>query len=32
LPFLLEDKLISLGGKYEKAAEPWGVSTMLEGD
>lgn len=26
IPFLLEDKIISLGGKFEKAPEPWGVS------
>jgi putative intracellular protease/amidase len=25
----LEDKISSLGGKYEKAAEPWGVSITL---
>ena len=26
IPFLLEDKISTLGGKYEKAAEPWAVS------
>lgn len=26
IPFLLEDKITALGGKYEKAPEPWGVS------
>jgi hypothetical protein len=26
IPFLLEDELSSRGGKYEKAAELWGVS------
>lgn len=26
IPFLLEDRLIELGGHYSKAAEPWGVS------
>jgi hypothetical protein len=25
IPFLLEDRIKELGGKYEKAAEPWGV-------
>lgn len=28
IPFLLEDELSSLGGKYEKAAQPWGVSCL----
>ena len=23
---MLEDEIVKLGGKYEKAAEPWGVS------
>lgn len=26
IPFLLEDELSSLGGKYEKAAQLWAVS------
>jgi hypothetical protein len=26
IPFLLEDKIAELGGKFEKAPEPWGVS------
>ena len=26
VPFLLEDKIKSLGGKFEKADKPWGVS------
>jgi hypothetical protein len=26
VPFLLEDEIVRRGGKYEKAAEPWGVS------
>ena len=29
IPFLLEDRLIELGGRYTKAAEPWGVSRPL---
>jgi putative intracellular protease/amidase len=31
IPFLLEDRIVSLGGKYEKAAEPWGVSLRTLG-
>ncbi|TFK43586.1 class I glutamine amidotransferase-like protein [Crucibulum laeve] len=31
VPFLLEDKISSLGGKYEKAAEPWGVKLVVDG-
>ena len=27
IPFLLEDKIKALGGQYEKASDPWGVST-----
>ncbi|KAF5388258.1 hypothetical protein D9615_000365 [Tricholomella constricta] len=26
IPFLLEDKIQTLGGKFEKASEPWGAS------
>lgn len=26
IPFLLEDEIVRQGGKFEKAAEPWGVS------
>ncbi|KAJ7498977.1 ThiJ/PfpI [Mycena latifolia] len=32
IPFLLEDKIVSLGGKYEKAAEPWGVKVVVDGN
>ncbi|KAG0709572.1 class I glutamine amidotransferase-like protein [Suillus ampliporus] len=32
LPFLLEDKISSLGGKYEKAAEPWGAKVVVAGN
>ncbi|KAG1753978.1 class I glutamine amidotransferase-like protein [Suillus paluster] len=32
LPFLLEDKISSLGGKYEKAAEPWGAKVVVTGN
>ena len=28
IPFLVEDRIVSLGGKFEKA-EPWGVSHRL---
>jgi len=31
LPFLLEDRIRSLGGKYEKAAEPWGAHVVVSG-
>jgi len=31
IPFLLEDRIKSLGGKYEKAAEPWGVKVVVDG-
>lgn len=27
IPFLLEDRVIELGGQYSKAAEPWAVSS-----
>lgn len=27
LPFLLEDKIRSVGGRYEKNELPWGVSS-----
>jgi putative intracellular protease/amidase len=30
VPFLLEDKLISLQGKYEKAAEPYGIKVVVD--
>jgi len=29
VPFLLEDRVKELGGIYEKAAEPFGVSVAL---
>ncbi|KAG2348836.1 class I glutamine amidotransferase-like protein [Suillus weaverae] len=32
VPFLLEDKISSLGGKYEKAAEPWGPKVVVAGN
>jgi len=32
IPFLLEDKISSLGGKYEKAAEPWGPKVVVAGN
>jgi putative intracellular protease/amidase len=30
VPFLLQDKIISLGGKYE-STEPWGVKVVVDG-
>jgi len=32
VPFLLEDRIISLGGKYEKAAEAYGVHVVVDGN
>ncbi|KAJ7507742.1 ThiJ/PfpI [Mycena galericulata] len=32
IPFLLEDRITSLGGKYEKASEPWGVKVIVDGN
>ncbi|KAG6860995.1 hypothetical protein C0995_005015 [Termitomyces sp. Mi166 len=32
VPFLLEDKLQKLGGRYEKAAEPWGSHVVVDGN
>ncbi|KAJ6599119.1 class I glutamine amidotransferase-like protein, partial [Mycena vulgaris] len=32
VPFLLEDKIISLGGKYDKAVDPWGVKVIVDGN
>ncbi|KAJ7179940.1 ThiJ/PfpI [Mycena crocata] len=32
VPFLLEDKINSLGGKYVKADEPWGVKVVVDGN
>ncbi|KAJ7700031.1 class I glutamine amidotransferase-like protein [Mycena rosella] len=32
IPFLLEDKIVSLGGKYEKADEAWGVKVVVDGN
>ena len=29
IPFLVESKIKELGGTYEKAAEPWGVSVVF---
>jgi putative intracellular protease/amidase len=31
IPFLLETKIGELGGKYEKAAEPWGAKVVVDG-
>jgi len=31
MPFLLEDALNKAGGKYEKAAEPWGEHVITDG-
>ncbi|KAH6914964.1 ThiJ/PfpI [Coprinopsis sp. MPI-PUGE-AT-0042] len=31
VPFLLEDKIVGLGGKFEKAAEPWGAHVVVDG-
>ncbi|KAL6299728.1 class I glutamine amidotransferase-like protein, partial [Sparassis latifolia] len=30
IPFLLEDRIVALGGKYEKAA-PWGAKVVVDG-
>jgi len=32
IPFLLQDKIISLGGKYEKAHELWGAKVIVDGN
>lgn len=32
IPFLLEDRLVELGGKYSKAAEPWGVCSTCNSE
>ncbi|KAF8320730.1 class I glutamine amidotransferase-like protein [Clavulina sp. PMI_390] len=32
IPFLLEDRLIELGGRYTKAAEPWGAHVVVDGN
>ncbi|EMD40839.1 hypothetical protein CERSUDRAFT_80494 [Gelatoporia subvermispora B] len=32
IPFLVEDKIKTLGGTYEKAAEPWGVKVIVDGN
>ncbi|KAF8529200.1 class I glutamine amidotransferase-like protein [Hysterangium stoloniferum] len=31
IPFLLEDMIKTLGGSYEKAAEPWGAKVVVDG-
>jgi len=31
IPFLLEDKVTSLGGKYEKATAPWSPHVVVDG-
>lgn len=28
IPFLLEDRIVELGGTYSKADQPWGVSSI----
>ncbi|PFH49135.1 hypothetical protein AMATHDRAFT_148332 [Amanita thiersii Skay4041] len=32
IPFTLEDKIPELGGKYEKATEPWGAKVVVDGN
>ncbi|KAJ7591840.1 class I glutamine amidotransferase-like protein [Mycena floridula] len=32
IPFLLEDKITALGGKYEKAADLFGVKVVVDGN
>lgn len=32
IPFLLEDKLVELGGKYTKANEPFGAHVVIDGN
>ncbi|KAJ7068215.1 class I glutamine amidotransferase-like protein [Mycena amicta] len=32
VPFLLEQRIKDLGGKYEKAAEPWGAKVVVDGN
>jgi len=32
IPFLLEDKIKALGGKYEKASEPWKSHVVVDGN
>ncbi|KAF7301314.1 DJ-1 protein-PfpI domain-containing protein [Mycena indigotica] len=32
VPFLLEQRITELGGKYEKAAEPWGAKVVVDGN
>jgi len=31
IPFLLEDRITALGGKYAKAAEAWGPKVVVDG-
>jgi len=31
IPFLLEDRIKTLGGTYEKASEPWGPKVVVDG-
>jgi len=31
IPIVPEAKIVSLGGKYEKAAEPWGPKVVVDG-
>jgi len=32
IPFLVETRIGELGGKYEKAAEPWGAKVVVDGN
>ena len=32
MPFMLETELINKGSKFEKAAEPWGVKVVVDGN
>lgn len=31
VPFSLEDKIVALGGKFEKAEKPWGAHVVVDG-
>ncbi|KAI0774095.1 class I glutamine amidotransferase-like protein [Fomes fomentarius] len=31
IPFLVESRIVELGGKFEKAPEPWGVHVVVDG-
>ncbi|KAF8320729.1 class I glutamine amidotransferase-like protein [Clavulina sp. PMI_390] len=32
IPFLLEDRLVELGGRFTKAAKPWGAHVVVDGN